>query len=44
MKIDLQKILHPILPDIVRFTKIRFAKKVQEDDVFDVLRLDVRIS
>jgi hypothetical protein len=44
MKIDLQKILHSILPHFVGFAKIRFAKKGQEDGVFGVLRLDVGIS
>jgi hypothetical protein len=44
MKIDLQKILHLILPDFVRFAKIRFSKKGREDGVFGVLRLDVGIG
>jgi hypothetical protein len=44
MKIDLQKILHPIVPDLVRFAKIRFVKEGREDGVFGVLRLDVGIG
>jgi hypothetical protein len=44
MKIDLQKILHLILPHFIRFAKIIFAKKDREDGVFSVLRLDVGIG
>jgi hypothetical protein len=44
MKIDIQKILHLILPRFIGFAKIRFAKKVWEVGVFGVLRLDVRIG
>jgi hypothetical protein len=44
MKIDLHKILCPILPDFVKFAEIRFAKKGQEDGVFSVLSLDVGIG
>jgi hypothetical protein len=44
MKIDLHKILHPMLPDLVSFGEIRFAKKGWEDGVFGVLRLDVGIG
>jgi hypothetical protein len=44
MKIDLQKILHLILPHFVGFAKIRFAKKGWEEGVLGVLRLNVRIG
>jgi hypothetical protein len=44
MKIDLQKKLHPMLPNFVGFGEIRFVKKGREDGIFGILRLDVGIG
>jgi hypothetical protein len=44
MKIDLQKILHPMIPDIIGFAEIRFAKKAGKMVFFGILSLDVGIG
>ena len=44
MKIVEKKNFHPILTGVAGFAEIRFAKKGQEDGVFGILKLDVRIG